>query len=543
MTNEIVIPPATRRGFLRLAGSLGAAAALAGSLAACGGATENPNRRTGGAKGGGQVDPDGTIVAGISYELGTNGYDPMTTSAALTVSVNWHTMEGLTEIMPTADREVYAALGAELPVQVDDTTWEVTLREGAVFHDGTPVTAEDVVYSFERVLDPENQSLYATFLPFIDSVTATGERTVTFALGYPFSLVPERLAVVKVVPKAAVEADATGFDANPVGTGPYRMTDNGAGSGTLSFERFDGYTGPRPALAAAMQWRILPDESTRSNGLLSQSVQAIDSVPYLSIETVRQSATVESVQGFGLLFAMFNNGAAPFDDVRNRQAFLYAIDMDKVIETALLGNATPATAFVPEDHPSYSEASTVYSYDVERAKQLFAETRLTSLRMLCTDHDWVRKATPIIQESLQGVGISVDFTERKSADVYTTIDADPDSYDVVIAPGDPSVFGNDADLLLRWWYAGDTWTDLRMHWKGSDSYDQVQELLDAAVRQEGAEQQQTWTQVFDLLSEEVPLYPLFHRKAPTAWNESTLPDFQPIALTGLSFLDVATATA
>src|SRR5690625_5979446 len=75
----------------------------------------------------------------------------MRTSAAPTVAVNWHTLEGLTELHP-ATREAYAALASELP-ETEDTTVEVTLREGAVFHDGSPVTAEDVVFSFERVLD------------------------------------------------------------------------------------------------------------------------------------------------------------------------------------------------------------------------------------------------------------------------------------------------------------------------------------------------------------------------------------------------------
>lgn len=533
------VPATSRRGFLRLLGSLGAAAAVAGSLSACAG--DNPNRRPAGSGSApaGQANPDGTITAGISYELGTNGYDPMTTSAALTVAANWHTMEGLTEIMPTANREVYAALAKELPAKVDSTTYEVALRDGAKFHDGSDVTADDVVFSFQRVLDPTNQSLYASFLPFVQGVTKKDDKTVTVKLKYPFSLVNERLAVVKIVPKSAVEADPKAFDANPVGTGPYKMTDNGAASKSVKFERFNGYTGPRPALAAAMEWKILPDESTRTNGLQSQAVQAIDSVPYLSIDTVKRSSTVESVQGFGLLFAMFNCGSAPFDDVKNRQAVLYGLDIDKVIQTALLGNAAPATCFVPADHPAYKEATTVYALDAAKAKSLLAETGLTKIRMLCTDHDWVKKATPIMKESLEAIGLSVEFTQKKSADVYTTIDGKPDAFDLVIAPGDPSVFGNDADLLLRWWYSADTWTNLRMHWKGQPAYTQTQKLLDQAAQKTGSAQQDGWHQVFDLVSEQVPLYPLFHRKAPTAWNPQTLVDFEPISLTGLSFVNVA----
>lgn len=516
---------------------MGAAATLTGTLAACG--TPPAQRTAGTGATAGAANPDGAITAAISYELGTNGFDPMTTSAALTVAVNWHTMEGLTEILPSGKRDVYAALAKELPTKVDDTTYEATLRDGAVFHDGSAVTADDVVFSFERVLNPDNKSLYRQFIPFIDSVTKKDDTTVTIKLAYASSLVAERLAVVKIVPKAAVEADAKAFDANPVGTGPWKMTDNSAASKEVKFERNDAYTGPRPARAKTMAWKVMPDDATRSNALTSKAVQAMDLVPDLSAETLKASAAVEAVQGFSLLFAMFNCGSAPFDNVKNRQAFLYAIDMQKVVQTAYLGNATPATSFLQDTHPDFQKAANVYALNLEKAKALFAETGLTSFRLLATDHGWVKKATPLIKESLEAAGLTVDFSEKKSADVYNTIDGKPEAYDVVIAPGDPSVFGADPDLLMRWWYAGDVWTDSRMHWKGQDSYLEVQKLLDQGARETDAAQQATWGKLFDLISEAVPLYPLFHRKATTAYDKATLVDFKPISLTGLSFVDTA----
>lgn len=540
---------ASRRDFFRLSGALTLAAGISVSVAACGGGN-NPNKNPGngsgnttgaGASGGPSASTDsGTINAAISYELGTNGFDPMTTTAALTVAVNWHVLEGLTEIDP-ATRETYAALAKTLPGAATGTTVDVVLRDGAKFHDGSDVTADDVVFSFERVLDPSNKSLYASFIPFIKSVKAKDAKTVTFELEYPVGVFAERLSVVKIVPKKAVQADAKAFDALPVGSGPYKLVDSGASSKKVAFEKFDGYNGPKPARAAKMYWQIIPDAATRTNAMQSKAVQAIDSVPYLSITQLQASSQVESVQGFGLLFAMFNNDASnPFHDVRNRQAFLYAIDMDKVIKTGLLGQAAAATCFVQADHPAYKKASTVYALDQAKAKQLFAATGLTGFRMLCTDHDWVQKCTPIIQESLQAAGVTVTFDQKKSADVYNTIDGKPEAYDVVIAPGDPSVFGNDADLLLRWWYAGDTWTKNRMHWAGTPSYTQVQELLDKGIRAaDEAGRNDAAHEIFDLVSEEVPLYPLFHRKSPTAWDKDTLVDFKPISLTGLSFLDVA----
>lgn len=527
----------SRRDFIRLTGTLGMAAGLAVSLAACGGKAKT----AGGAKGSGTATDqevthkDGVITAGISYELGTNGYDPMTTSSALTVAANWHTLEGLTELHP-ATREVYAALAAEMPKKVDDTTYEATLRKDAKFTDGSAVTADDVVFSFTRVLDPANKSLYSQFLPFIDKVEAKDASTVTIKLKYAFSLVAERLSVVKIVPKAVVEADAKKFDMNPTGSGPYKMTDNGAASQKVVFERNDSYNGPRPALAKSMTWQVLPDDTTRTNAVSSGSVQAIDAVPAANLSTLKDPVKVAAQQGFGLLFAMFNN--TTFSNVKVRQAVLYALDYAKICDTSMAGLATPATCFVQEGHPAYKKAKVVYSMDAAKAKSLLAEAGVTTINLLCTDHGWFSAVRPVIRENLEALGVTVKYDEKKSADTYSFIESadGAKAWDVVIAPGDPSVFGDDADLLMRWWYGGDVWTDARMHWKGSEGQKAIQALLDEAVKLEGDKQIAKWQEAFDKISEDVPLYPLFHRKAPTAYNSSTLENFKPISLTGLSFV-------
>ena len=525
----------SRRDFIRLTGTLGMAAGLAVSLAACGGKAKT----AGGAKGSAMATDqevthkDGVITAGISYELGTNGYDPMTTSSALTVAANWHTLEGLTELHP-ATREVYAALASDMPKKVDDTTYEVALRKDAKFTDGSAVTADDVVFSFTRVLDPANKSLYSQFLPFIDKVEAKDASTVTIKLKYAFSLVAERLSVVKIVPKAIVEADAKAFDMNPTGSGPYKMTDNGAASQKVVFERNDTYNGPRPALAKSMTWQVLPDDTTRTNAMSSGSVQAIDAVPAANLSTLKEPVKVAAQQGFGLLFAMFNN--TTFSDVKARQAVLHALDYAKICDTSMAGLATPATCFVQEGHPAYKKAKTVYSMDAAKAKSLLAEAGITTINVLCTDHGWFSAVRPVIRENLEALGVTVNYDEKKSADAYSFIDSSQGAWDVLIAPGDPSVFGNDADLLMRWWYGGDVWTETRMHWKGSESQVAVQALLDEAVKLEGDKQIAKWQETFDKISEDVPLYPIFHRKTPTAYDSATLENFKPISLTGLSFV-------
>lgn len=485
-----------------------------------------------------EIDPDAVIEAGISYAL-NGGFDPMVTTGAVTVAANWHVFEGLTELDP-ASREVYPALGAELPTKIDDTHYEVDLREGAVFHDGNPVTVDDVVYSFERVLDPANASLYAGFISFVDTVTAVDEDTVSIALKYPFSLVAERLAVVKVVEKSLVESDYDAFNALPVGTGPYKMT-SAVPDDSIRFERFDAYTGDRPALAAGLVWNLLSDSAARVTGVSSGTVQAIEDVPYIDVPTLQGTVDVESVQSFGTLFMMFNTDKAPFDDVRVRQAFFYALDMDKIVDNGLLGNGVAATSFLPKTHPNYHEASTVYTYDPAKAKELLAEAGVSnlSINLMTTDTGWVADIAPLIKEDLDAIGVATTLDIGQSGGQYTKVDAG--ELDVMVAPGDPSVFGNDPDLLMRWWYGDNVWPQSRYRWNDDPRFAELQTLLDDAAQATGEAQQGLWDKAFDLVSDEVPLYPLLHRQLPTAWDSTSLVGFEPLPVTGLSFLDVGVA--
>lgn len=110
-----------------------------------------------------------------------------------------------------------------------------------------------------------------------------------------------------------------------------------------------------------------------------------------------------------------------------------------------------------------------------------------------------------------------------------------------MAPGDPSVFGNDADLLMRWFYYG-FWPEKRYGWAGSAAYKQVRQTLDkAAQAADETTRKQLWGQVTDLVADEAALYPILHRKLPTAWDEKTLSGFEPLPTTGLSFVDVGRA--
>jgi len=262
---------------------------------------------------------------------------------------------------------------------------------------------------------------------------------------------------------------------------------------------------------------------------------AIEDVPYIDADAVAAAASLEKVQSFGVLFAMFNTSAKPFDDVRVRQAFFHALDMDKVIGTGMLGNATAATSFLPATHPNYHPAATGHGYDAEKAKALLAEAGVPALdiTLMSTDHGWVKDVAPIIKEHLDLVGFNTTLDIGQSGGQYTKVDAN--EMQVMIAPGDPSVFGNDPDILMQWWFGDNVWPKTRYRWSESEGYKTLTGILSAAQQLTGADQQAKWNEAFDLIAAEVPLYPLLHRKLPTAWDPEQLEGFAPLPTTGLSF--------
>ncbi|MDJ0311649.1 ABC transporter substrate-binding protein [Arthrobacter sp. H35-D1] len=530
---NLPVTPASRRTFLKAAGVLGAATAFTATLAACGSSSDTGT----GTKNTGEVNKDLSIEAGISYSLST-GFDPMSSSGATPLAANLHIFEGLVELHP-ATREPYNALAAEDPKMVDDKTYQVTIRDGATFHDGTPVTTEDVAYSFERVLDPANQALFAQFIFFIDSVKALDDKTVEFKLNTAFNGFGPRISVVKVVPKALASKDQKAFDANPVGTGPYKFV-SAAKDDKIVFARFDEYNGSMPALAKGMTWFLLADASARVTAMQSGRVQAIEDVPYLDVDALKNKVDVESVQSFGLLFLMFNLSKAPFDKKEVRQALHYAMDKDAIIKTALLGNATAATSYFQEGSPNYQKASTVYGYDADKAKSLLESAGVKNLKLTLTSTDtaWVKDVIPLIKKNWDAIGVDTTLQPLASAAVYAPDKVGGLNYDVVAAPGDPSVFGNDADILLSWFFRGDTWAKNRFAWSDTAEYKEVQGKLNEALAAPEEDAKKLYSEIINIIAEEAPLYPIFHRKLPTAWDSKKLVDFQPLPTTGISFLGV-----
>lgn len=478
-----------------------------------------------------------TLTAAVAYE--GSDPNPIGTSSGVFLAAGWHVFEGLYELnMHTYRAE--CGLAADAPVQIDDLEYEVTLREDTVFSDGSPLTSADVVNAFERNGESD---LYGAFLSFITAVSAPDERTVRFKLNAPMgSVLQERLALVRVFPAALTDEQLA---TKPIGSGPWCYeTINAADGGRISFTANHRYTGPWPATCERMEWSVLLDDTRRTDELIDKDVMAMEAAPVVRAEELAGAgATVEWVPGFNLPFLMFNCEKPPFDDVRVRQALLYAIDVDSLIGTYMAGHARAATSLLPDYFRHYHRAATVYSYDLEKARKLLAEAGVDELALTLRANDnWVSTLAPAIAEDWKAVGVTAEVVLLDTTALFADLSTEPEPgtllpFDVVLSPGDPSCFGNDADLIISWWYGDNVWTRARSRWATTPAFAEMAQLLaEARSKTSEDEQQPLWNQCFDIIAAEVPLYPLFHRETATAWWTAQLDNYDPISATGLNFL-------
>ena len=298
--------------------------------------------------------------------------------------------------------DLIPSLATEVPttenglVSEDRLVYTFPLREGVVFHDGTDFSADDVVFSWERVMTmnlPEGQA--AALVDSVESVVAVDDFTVEVTLTEPdasflYSVVLNTAASV-VSPEAVEEnggvvADTPNewMDTNMVGTGPYTFGEWRRGE-SLSMDIFEGYWG-EPA-KANVRWDITPEESSRVLALIAGDADIIDLSPS-NVTDVEEADGVSIITG-GLLLEPIHLGfnmhsdnlpsgdtipADFFADKRIRQAFNYAFDYDTYINSFLDGYGARYTAYVPQGVFGYDESAPVYEYDLEKAAELMEQT-------------------------------------------------------------------------------------------------------------------------------------------------------------------------
>lgn len=529
----------TRRSFLGVAGVAAAGLGLVG----CGGGSGNGggSAETGsaGAEGG------GTIMAGSAYAA--SSFDPTKTGSAIGLAANWHVLEGLYGI-DFHDYSIHKELATEdEPKKIDDTTFEVTIRDGAKYSDGSDVKAADVVNSYERCV---SGGVYTAFFLPIASMEAKDDKTVTIKTTIPnFGLLKDRLAIIRVYPASQSEDDVA---AKPIGSGPWMydsMTDK-----TIEVVPNPNYNGEFKPKDEKIHWDIVTDATARLTAQQEGTTQVMELVTADAVDTLQNAGCkIDNVQGFGTRFIMFNITKPQWQNVKLRQAVMYAINYDKIVSNTFAGLASPASCYLPETFANYHKAATVYSTDADKAKTLLQDSGVTAgaIVMRTTDNEQVKGMATQIKEDLDALGFNVEIRTDTSPATYSAIDSGTDSWDILVAPGDPSCFGGDTDLLLSWWFGDGVWMKQRCPWGTSAEWKQVNELMTKALGQTGSEQQDSWNEVFDIIAENCVLYPLVHVKTVTAsWDDPSkspsgiaIKDFEGIGTTGMSFLKSATVKA
>src|SRR4030095_14979713 len=261
---------------------------------------------------------------------------------------------------------------------LDDTSWEVKLRQGVKFHDGTPFTAKDVKATFDRVLNPELKLTARGNHAKIKSVEVVDDLTARFKTDGPYPLFVERLtAQVMQSEKVIKEKGHEWMQDNPVGTGPYKLQKWSKKQEHL-LVRNDDYWGPKPAFKY-VRVRIIPEQATQIAELMSGGVDIIKAVPPDQMDVINKSGQAHTSTSPILRTAFLQldqagrAGPHPFQDQRVRQAANMAVDIDSIIKHVINGLGDRTATTVNPMAFGFDPSVKPYKQDVAQAKKLLAE--------------------------------------------------------------------------------------------------------------------------------------------------------------------------
>lgn len=362
-------------------------------------------------------DPDATLRYGAANMVtrfdahkSSNGYDQ-----------NWLAPVYDRLIWQTPDVELEPGLATEWEF-VDDTTFEMTLREDVTFHDGEPFDADAVAANIDRAKTVEGSGL-AAYLASVDTVEVIDATHVRFVMNRPDATLPNQLATRPGMMISPAAFDNPDLDQNPVGTGPYRIVEYREGD-TAVYERNEDYWNPDYAGVARIEISYIPDAVTRLNALRSGQIDAtpidvtaIDEVKALPEFDLQVVDTIETYH------FQPDRTKSEFGDPLVRQAISHAIDREAIVEGLMFGYAAPATQWVAPDTPyvvdDLGESTT---YDVELARELMAEAGLEDGfefdAMVSVQPVFVRLAE-ILQGQFAEIGITMNVEQEPNlADAF-----------------------------------------------------------------------------------------------------------------------------
>lgn len=270
--------------------------------------------------------------------------------------------------------------------QIDAKTYEMQLRPGIKFHDGSALTVEDIKFTFDRLTkDGAMEGKTSPRKSLVGPVAETrivDALTVRFELSAPWPVFPAYLPFNQVVSKAHVEkVGSDGMATRPMGNGPFRFVEWRKGDSVI-LERFPDYYGGAadippvgPARIDRVIFKIIPEPASRVAALLAGEVDLIDELPHHAIKQVEANPRTKVLKSNGTrsFFIDFNTTRPPFDKVAVRQAANHAVDRKLVIDKILNGLAVPLTTLISPDSFGYNPNLEPWRFDPALARKLLAE--------------------------------------------------------------------------------------------------------------------------------------------------------------------------
>jgi peptide/nickel transport system substrate-binding protein len=395
----------TRRDLLKGAAAIGGTFAFGPAIAACGTgggeASPSPTGGTGGPKKGGSLRVG--IVGGSAKDTA----DPHLSAFEPDNLIEYNVFDNLTWF--DDQYQLVNQLAEEVTANSAASVWTVRLKSGLTFHDGKPVTADDVVFSFERILDPKAPKSGVATLTGLKpgNIVKVDDLTVEFRLDAPNVLLPEALAFRgnSIVP---VDFDPK----NPIGCGPFKLETFRPGA-QFTFLPFADYWGGAPYVDKLTVIEYA-DETARVNALRSGAVEAISQLPRT------QAKVIEGTAGLKILDA--RTGAwkpftmridqKPFGDVRVRQAFRLIVDRQQMIDQAYAGYGWAGNDMYGPFDPGYPTDLPQREQDLEQAKSLLKQAGYEGLTVeLVTSAEGVGagaiEAAQVFAEQAKGAGVTI----------------------------------------------------------------------------------------------------------------------------------------
>ncbi len=352
------------------------------------------------------ADAQGRIAIGMQQE--PTSLDPTSdATAAINVMLTQNVYEGLTTVDQSG--AVQPQLARSWEISEDGLTYRFHLHEGVTFHDGTPMTAADVVFSFDRARAEDSTSpRRATFQP-IESIAALDDHTVEIVLSRPdaFFLFDLAQGPAVIVGEASVETNAQ----RPVGTGAFRFDSWTRGDRLRLVKNADHRNADAVALDA-VEFRFIAEPAAASAALLAEELDAFPGFPAPELvpqfeADPRFDVRISSTEG-EVILAM-NNAKEPFTDIRVRRAVSHALNRGEIIDGAMYGYAIPIGSFYPPHGPAHVDLTDRYPHDPDQARALLEEAGVAgaSLTMRLPPFPYAQRSGEIIQAQLGAAGLDV----------------------------------------------------------------------------------------------------------------------------------------